>query len=124
MPLSKYSETAVAFPKRESPENRTPQPDELPICILIVLFLILYNKPCSPCNLLGDETEQSLLSGRTVLSKSSPRHLRSSDHRMAQQDLRWKLLARQQFAQTQTGAKQKGLISRAEKPVNTAPIWT
>ena len=123
MPLFKFSEPAVILPRRKSPENQLLRPDELPIRILVVLFLILYNKPGSPSNTVEDDTEPPLLPGRTIISKSSPRHLRSSDHRMAQQDLRWKLLARQQFAQEQRDAERKGLISPNEKPADMAPIW-
>ncbi|KAJ5938371.1 hypothetical protein N7466_001505 [Penicillium verhagenii] len=43
---------------------------------------------------------------------------------MAQQDLRWKLLARQELAQKQRDAEQKGLISPKERPADMAPIWT
>ncbi|KAJ5982750.1 hypothetical protein N7451_012850 [Penicillium sp. IBT 35674x] len=112
----------LILPRRKSPENQLLRPDELPIRILVVLFLILYNKPGSPSNTLGDDTEPSLLTGRTIISKPSPHHLRSSDHRMAQQDLRWKLLARQQFAQKQRDAERTGLSSPNEKPADMVPI--
>ncbi|KAJ5533378.1 hypothetical protein N7494_009930 [Penicillium frequentans] len=122
MPFPTKPVPAVTFPRRKSSECRTPRPDELPIRILVVLFLILYNKPGSPSNTVENDTEP-LLPGRTIISKSSPHHLRSSDHRMAQQDLRWKLLSRQQFAQEQRDAERKGLISPNEKPADMAPIW-
>ncbi|KAJ5654914.1 hypothetical protein N7490_002100 [Penicillium lividum] len=124
MPFLENFEPAVILPRRNSPDNQTPQPDELPVCIIIVLFLILYNKPISSCNTLGDDTEQSLPPGQAKSSKFSPRHLRSSDHMMARRDLRWKLLARQQYAQKQRDAEQKGWSSPNERPADMAPIWT
>ncbi|KAJ5537476.1 hypothetical protein N7494_006955 [Penicillium frequentans] len=117
---TRYDEPTEA--KNGSPENQLLRPDELPIRILVVLFLILYNKPGSPSNTPEDDTEPSLLPGRTVIHKSSLRQLRYSDHRMAQQDLRWKLLARQQFAQKQRDAERKGLISPNERPADMGPI--
>ncbi|KAJ5654982.1 hypothetical protein N7490_001985 [Penicillium lividum] len=123
MPLSNDSETAETIP-RKSPKDRTLQPDGLPICVLVVLFLMLYNKPCLPYHTFGNDTEESLLSGGTMVSKSNPRHLHSSEHRIAQQDLRRKLLARQQFAKKQRDAEQKGSISPIEKPADTTPFWT
>ncbi|KAJ5752712.1 hypothetical protein N7520_009629 [Penicillium odoratum] len=110
--------------RRNSPDSQTPQPDELPICILVVLFLLLYNKPESPFNTPGDDTEHSLLPGQMKTSSSAPHHFRSSNHQMARQDLRWKLLARQQVANWQRDAEDKGLISPNEKPADMAPIWT
>ncbi|KAJ5752779.1 hypothetical protein N7520_009696 [Penicillium odoratum] len=113
------------FPTRKnSLDSQTPQPDELPICILVVLFLLLYNKPESPFNTPGDDTEHSLLPGQMKTSISAPHHFRSSNHQMARQDLRWKLLARQQVAHWQRDAEDKGLISPNEKPADMAPIWT
>lgn len=124
MSLSNHSGTAEALSRRKSLGNRTLQPDESSICVLVVLFLMLYNKPCLPYHTRGNDTEKSLLPGRTMVSKSKPRHLRSSVHRIAQQHLRWTLLARKQFAERQRDTKQNGLISQIEKQAHMAPIWT
>jgi hypothetical protein len=124
MPVSVNFKPAMTPHRRNSLDSQTPQPDELPICILVVLFLLLYNKPESPFNTPGDDTEHSLLPGQMKTSSSAPHHFRSSNHQMARQDLRWKLLARQQVAHWQRDAEDKGLISPNEKPADMAPIWT
>ena len=123
MPLSSYSETVETLP-RKSPGDRPLQPDESSICVLVVLFLMLYNKPCLPYHTRGDGTEEPLLPGVTMVSKSNPRHLRSSNHSIARQDLRRKVLARQQFAKKQRDAEQQESISPIEKPADIAPFWT
>jgi hypothetical protein len=124
MPFAENLEPVMTLPRKNPPDDQTPQPDELPICILLVLFLILYNKPTSPFNTLGDDREHSLPPGQTRTSKSGPPHLRSSDHQMARQDLRWKMLARQQVAHKQRNTEDKGLISPNERPVDVVPLWT
>ncbi|KAJ5957304.1 hypothetical protein N7501_011583 [Penicillium viridicatum] len=88
-------------------KSRTLLPDDTHIRVVVLLLLMLCNKPFLRCTTTGVSSEDLLLSRKSASKPSIHRH-RYSDHRAPRQALQWNLLAQRGSAQTSRGHVKQG----------------
>ena len=124
MSSSNCSNDEVMLPQKKLLENRTMTPDNVHIRVIVLLFLMLCEKPLLRCTTIGESTAELPLSRKSTASNHSIHRRRSSDPRATRKPLRWNLLAWEGPAQTSRGDIKQGSIAlRVKNAADVAPIW-
>lgn len=124
MSSSNCSNNEVLLHGKTLLENRTLTPDNVHIKVIVLLFLMLCEKPPLSCTSIAESTVELPLSRRSIASKPSIHRRHSSDHRATRQALRWHLSAQEGPAETSRGDVKQGSIAlRVKNAADVVPIW-
>jgi hypothetical protein len=124
MSSSNCSNNEVMLHGKKLLKNQTFTPDNVRIKVIVLLFLMLCEKPPLCCTTIAESTAELPLSHKLAASKPSIHHHHASNHRATRQALQGNLFAQDGPAQASRGeAKQRSIALRGKTATDVDPVW-